>query len=120
MKFYVEISLIVLLVMLMYLNSQSLNRFSKSILGKTTLVISVLLITAKFGRNAGVLAAVIFVLLLHTSYEGIDEEEEEMNDEDLPLDEEEEEGFETMQNITDNQRKLAEGSEYATLQASAE
>ena len=107
--------------MLMYLNSQSLNRFSKSILGKITLVISVLLITAKFGRNAGVLAAVIFVLLLHTSYEGLDEDGEYEEDEDPPLDEDEEE-LETMQseNITDNQRKLAESSEYATLQASAE
>jgi len=55
----------------MYVKSQSLNVFAQSILGKITLVITVLLITTQYGRNAGVLSAVIFMLLLHTSYEGI-------------------------------------------------
>ena len=71
MKLYVEIVLIIFLVILMYVKSQSLNVFAQSILGKITLVITVLLITTQYGRNAGVLSAVIFMLLLHTSYEGI-------------------------------------------------
>jgi len=55
----------------MYVKSQSLNLFAQSILGKITLVITILLITTQYGRNAGVLSAVIFMLLLHTSYEGL-------------------------------------------------
>ena len=71
MKLYVEIILIMFLVILMYVKSPSLNLFARSILGKITLVITVLLITTQYGRNAGILSSVIFMLLLHTSYEGI-------------------------------------------------
>ena len=71
MKLYVEIILIMFLVILMYVKSHRLNLFAQSILGKITLVITVLLVTTQYGRNAGVLSAVIFMLLLHTSYEGI-------------------------------------------------
>ena len=70
MKGYTEIILITLLIVLMFVKSQNLNIFAKSVLGKITLVITVIFITAQFGRNAGVIAAAIFVLLLHTSYEG--------------------------------------------------
>ena len=71
MKLYIEIILIIFLVILMYVKSQRLNLFAQSILGKITLVITVLLITTQYGRNAGILSAVIFMLLLHTSYEGV-------------------------------------------------
>ena len=71
MKMYVEILLIMILVLLMYTKSQSLSAFAKSGLGKITLTVALLGITSHYGRNAGVIGAVIFVLLLHTSYENM-------------------------------------------------
>ena len=70
MRSYVEIVLIIFLVMLMYIKSPSVSTFATSILGKIALVIAVVIVTSKFGRNAGVLSAVIVVLLLHSSREG--------------------------------------------------
>ena len=52
-----EIILIILLIALMYLQSSLLNTFSKSVLGKGSMIFTIIYITQKFGRNAGILSA---------------------------------------------------------------
>ena len=62
-----EILLIVLLIALMYLQSSLLNTFSKSVLGKGSMIFAIIYITQKFGRNAGILSALIMVLNLYNA-----------------------------------------------------
>ena len=62
-----EILLIVLLIALMYLQSSLLNTFSKSVLGKGSMIFAIIYITQKFGKNAGILSALIMVLNLYNA-----------------------------------------------------
>ena len=62
-----EILLIVLLIAFMYLQSSLLNTFSKSVLGKGSMIFAIIYITQKFGRNAGILSALIMVLNLYNA-----------------------------------------------------
>ena len=66
-KQQMEILLIVLLIALMYLQSSLLNTFSKSVLGKGSMIFAIIYITQKFGRNAGILSALIMVLNLYNA-----------------------------------------------------
>ena len=66
-KKQIEIALIVLLILLMYLQSSLLNTFSKSVLGKGSMIFAIIYITQKFGRNAGILSALIMVLNLYNA-----------------------------------------------------
>ena len=62
-----EILLIILLIALMYLQSSLLNTFSKSVLGKGSMIFAIIYITQKFGKNAGILSALIMVLNLYNA-----------------------------------------------------
>ena len=62
-----EILLIILLIGLMYLQSSLLNTFSKSVLGKGSMIFAIIYITQKFGKNAGILSALIMVLNLYNA-----------------------------------------------------
>ena len=66
-KQFVEIALIMLLIILMYLQSNTINNFSKSVLGKIIMIAAILCVTHKFGKNAGILAALIVVLNLYNA-----------------------------------------------------
>jgi len=66
-KQQMEILLIGLLIALMYLQSSLLNTFSKSVLGKGSMIFAIIYITQKFGRNSGILSALIMVLNLYNA-----------------------------------------------------
>lgn len=66
-KQQMEILLIILLIALMYLQSSLLNTFSKSVLGKGSMIFAIIYITQKFGKNAGILSALIMVLNLYNA-----------------------------------------------------
>tara|TARA_B100000029_G_C17303071_1_gene861434 strand:- start:52 stop:753 length:702 start_codon:yes stop_codon:yes gene_type:complete len=76
-KKQIEIALIVLLILLMYLQSSLLNTFSKSVLGKAAMIFAIIYITQNFGRNAGILSALIMILNLYNAEktEGFDVKE---------------------------------------------
>ena len=68
-----EILLIILLIALMYLQSSLLNTFSKSVLGKGSMIFAIIYITQKFGKNAGILSALIMVLNLYNAEKNLTE-----------------------------------------------
>jgi hypothetical protein len=72
MKIPVELVLIVLLVVLLYQCPRLLKDITAHPLGKLVLLVAVVVITHVFGRNAGVVAALILVLLLHNLFEGME------------------------------------------------
>ena len=65
MKTYVELSLVAVLIVLLYQPPTAVIDFSKSGLGKAVLIISIVAISHQFGMNAGLLSAIIGVVLLN-------------------------------------------------------
>ena len=72
MKTYVELSLVALLIALLYQPPQSLTFFAKSVLGKAALIILTIMIASQFGVNAGLLSALITIVLLNNNKEGFE------------------------------------------------
>lgn len=64
----VEISLIMLLVLMMYFQNDFINKFSKSVLGKSISIVALWYVYHNFGRNAGILAALIMISNLYNAY----------------------------------------------------
>ena len=71
MKTQVEMILVLFLVVLMYYKPQCLLDLTESFLGKIILLSVVLVIASEFGRNSGILIALIIILLMHTKQEGL-------------------------------------------------
>jgi len=67
----VEIALIILLVLMMYFQNDFINNFSKSLLGKSLSLFAVWYVVENFGRNAGILAALIMISNLYNAYNPI-------------------------------------------------
>ena len=65
MKTYVELSLVAVLIVLLYQPPTAVIDFAKSGLGKAVLIISIVAISHQFGMNAGLLSAIIGVVLLN-------------------------------------------------------
>jgi len=75
MKTYVELSLVAVLIVLLYQPPTAVIDFAKSGLGKAILIIAIVTISHQFGMNAGLLSAIIGVVLLNhhgTIKEGAD------------------------------------------------
>ena len=72
MNFTIEIALISLLVILMYYQPTELSTFVDSVLGKIISLFLISYIAITYGRNTGLLAAFIFILLLHHEREGLE------------------------------------------------
>ena len=62
-----EIALIILLISMMYFQSNTINRFSKSFLGKLSSIVVIIWLTKK-SKNAGIIAAFIMVVNLYNAY----------------------------------------------------
>lgn len=69
-KLYLELALVVLLVVLMYQKSNFLNNVVSHPLAKLALLGSVVAISHLYGRNAGLISALILILLFHNVFEG--------------------------------------------------
>lgn len=65
MKTYVELSLVAVLIVLLYKPPTAVTDFAKSGLGKAILIIMIVAISHQFGMNAGLLSAIIGVVLLN-------------------------------------------------------
>ena len=72
-----EIVLFALLITLLYIKPEVLNQISKTILGKLILVASVIGVSTMYGRNAGLLSAVVAIIVLHDDREGLTNDETE-------------------------------------------
>lgn len=112
-KQQIEIILIILLILLMYLQSSLLNTFSKSVLGKGTMIFAILYITQRFGKNAGILSALIMVLNLYNS------EKNNMEGALLALDLGGQEGFREAQNKTEDKPNKTEDKQNTNSQNTA-
>lgn len=73
MKYNVEIILVAILLALLYDKPEFLVRFSNSTLGKLLTVVLIVLISQSSGLNAGLLAALIVIVLRQTWKEGFSE-----------------------------------------------
>ena len=71
MKTYVELSLVAILIVLLYQPPISVTLFAKSVLGKALLIMAIVATSHFFGMNAGLLTAIIVVVLLNHTVEGI-------------------------------------------------
>ena len=76
MKRYVELGLAALLAVLIYEKPNFLLSATHSTLGKIILIIIVGLLSKQFGLNAGLLAAIIMIVLLETNREGLESNSE--------------------------------------------
>ena len=79
---YIELSLVILLVVLMYQNSHFLNNLVAHPLAKLVLLVVVVVITHLYGRNAGIILSLILLLLLHTSFEGMENKDKDSESDD--------------------------------------
>ena len=72
MKNYIELSLVAILIALLYQPPTAITHFVKSGLGKSALLVLVVVISHLFGMNSGLLAAIIAVVLLNNVNENFD------------------------------------------------
>ena len=73
MKTYVELGLAALLAVLLYERPTFLVEITNSTLGKIVMIVGVGVIAKQYGLNAGILAAIISIVLQSSYREGIDE-----------------------------------------------
>lgn len=71
MEFLMELVLSAILMALLYEKPEFLVRFSNGTLGKLVAVIGIILISQSHGLTAGLLFAIIIIVLRHTWLEGI-------------------------------------------------
>lgn len=102
MKYPIELALIVVLVVVMYYRPAYIRELTSHPLAKLLMVGILVVITHMFGRNAGILTALIMLLMMHNVFEGMenkdetdkesdsDEDGEETDDEEEPQPEDEE------------------------------
>lgn len=85
MQTYIEIALVAILVVILFNGSTSqIKELTNSVLGKAILVVLCIVIAQQFGTNAGLLMAAIVVVLLNGNIEGMDADEINANQIQLP------------------------------------
>ena len=72
MKTYVELGLAALLAVLLYEKPLFLVKFANSTLGIVIMILAVAVLAKQFGINAGLLAAIIMILLQESYKENIE------------------------------------------------
>jgi len=72
MKFALEATLIIILLVLMYNSPNALKDFAGSVLGKMISLGIIAYIAMTHGRNTGLIAAFIFIILIHNEKEGLE------------------------------------------------
>merc|ERR1712216_543686 len=114
MKQYIDLCLLALLIIFMYDTPNFLNEVVNNTLGKIVSISVIMFLLYQFGNTTGILAALIYILVLHRTQEGFEisisarregmreghedhgdeeEEEDDEEDEDEEEDEDVEEGF---------------------------
>ena len=72
MKLTMDLVLILLLIVLMYYQPTILTSLTSSVLGRIVAVGAIAYIAILYGRNAALIGALIFILLLHNHREGLE------------------------------------------------
>ena len=73
MKFNLEIIVSMIALFILYLKPSGLTRFSNTVLGKTTLLLGVIYVSCKMGKLAGLLSALVMIVLIYENVEGFQE-----------------------------------------------
>tara|TARA_B110000046_G_scaffold185362_2_gene226707 strand:+ start:5838 stop:6392 length:555 start_codon:yes stop_codon:yes gene_type:complete len=72
MKFYIELSIFAILLLLVFDKPTYVTEMSNTMLGKTVLVVAVACVAKYRGLGAGLMAALIMLILLHDGREGVE------------------------------------------------
>lgn len=87
MKFGYEVLLLIVAVIIIYQLPEFVGSLTRTLLGRLILTAGVVLVSMYYGRNAGVLAALLVILLLMTGLrEGMDEDAKVPEQTDEPAD----------------------------------
>ena len=73
MKFYVELAIAAVLLLLVYDKPTELTELSNTIVGKMILIVIVGCVAKMRGMGAGLMAALVMLILLHDGREGFKE-----------------------------------------------
>lgn len=76
MNMPIEVLLIIILVLLMYIRTSFLQSLVRNPLAKLFLLSFVVMISHRFGVNAGILSSLILILMFHNVFEGMENNEE--------------------------------------------
>ena len=71
MKIPMDLVLVVILIVLMYYHPPFITSLATSVLGTIVAIGLMAAVATLYGRNAGLLAALIFILLMHNQREGL-------------------------------------------------
>ncbi|ANS04184.1 GON-4-like protein isoform X1 [uncultured Mediterranean phage] len=132
MEKYLNVVLLLVIIVLLYNNSQILPK--DSVLGKMVLVAAIICVTHKFGRNSGLLMTVITIIILHNTYireyfeggevategEETAEEEEEEEEEEAGIEAPSTEGNVSKMNLVDLQDTINKSPFIATMEAAGQ
>jgi hypothetical protein len=80
MNYSVELALIVLLVVVMYYRPAYLRELTSHPLAKLLMIGVLVAMTHVYGRNAGILTALILVLMMHNVFEGMENKGDDNTD----------------------------------------
>lgn len=74
MKFYIELTISAILLLLVFDKPAYVTEMSNTMIGKTVLVVAVACVAKYRGLGAGLMAALIMLILLHDGREGLEGE----------------------------------------------
>lgn len=69
--YYTEFTLIALILVVLFMRPEMISGFARTGLGKLMLVVGVLLVAKYTNRNAGILAAILAITLIHMAHNGL-------------------------------------------------
>tara|TARA_B100000927_G_scaffold241562_2_gene203068 strand:- start:2836 stop:3249 length:414 start_codon:yes stop_codon:yes gene_type:complete len=73
MKYNLEIMVSIAVLVILYLKPYELTRYSNTVLGKTLLIIGVIFASHRMGKLAGLLAALVMMVLMYENIEGMED-----------------------------------------------
>ena len=73
MKYNLEIMVSIAVLVILYLKPSELTRYSNTVLGKTLLIIGVIFASHRMGKLAGLLAALVMMVLMYENIEGMED-----------------------------------------------
>lgn len=102
MKYSIELVLIVVLVIVMYFRPGYVRRLTEHPLAKLLMIGVLVIMTHMFGRNAGILTALIMLLMMHNVFEGMENKDDDVDtDKESDSDSEEDEEEPSMEEDDD-------------------
>ena len=72
---YIEITIGLLILYLLYDKPPYVTEYANTILGKMVLICTIIYVTARFGKIVGLLSAITMIILMHSSIEGLENDE---------------------------------------------